>query len=58
MKEEILNRRDFFKKSIKKTLPILVGASMFSSFISCDKDDDEFIQAIDDAEGGGGGCSG
>jgi len=37
MKDEILTRRAFFKKTAQKTLPILLGASVFSSIASCVK---------------------
>ena len=46
MKSEIITRRAFFKKAAKKTLPILIGASMLSSFVSCDKEDDELLEAF------------
>lgn len=51
MDNELLNRRLFFKKAAKTTLPILMGASMLSSLASCgggDDDDDDYI----------GGCTG
>ena len=55
VKDEIQNRRDFFKNAGKSLLPIL-GVVVFgpSTLSSCDKDDDIY----ENGNGGGGGTSG
>ena len=59
MNNEIITRRDFFKKAASKTLPILIGASSLPLLFSCNKDDEELLEAIDREEGGGSNnCSG
>ncbi len=57
MKDEILTRRAFFKKAAQKTLPILMGASALSSVISCVKNDDELMSALDREEVENTGCT-
>ena len=53
-KEEIINRRDFFKKSVQKTLPILGMVVLGSNVLtSCMKTKTEPIN-----DGSSSGCSG
>ncbi len=53
MKEDIINRRSFFKQAIKSALPILVGATILPSLVSCERDDEDLLEALDRAEGNG-----
>ena len=50
MEDNIISRREFFRKTIKKTLPILIGVPILSTIVSCEKDDDELLDAIDREE--------
>ena len=53
MEDNIISRREFFRKTIKNTLPILIGVPILSTIVSCEKDDDELLDAIDREENGG-----
>ena len=53
--EDILTRRAFFKKTVQKTLPILMGATVLSSLISCVKEDSDLLHALDDEGGSNSG---
>lgn len=53
--EDILTRRAFFKKTIQRTLPILMGATVLSSLISCVKEDSDLLHALDDEGGSNSG---
>jgi len=51
--DELLSRREFFKKSAKKALPIMAVVAFGPTLLtSCDTDDE------DEPSGGGSGCSG
>ena len=51
--EELLHRREFFKKSVKTALPIVAAISIPSFLFSCSKDDDD-----DDSDSGNNSNSG
>lgn len=53
--EDILTRRAFFKKTVQRTLPILMGATVLSSLISCVKEDSDLLHALDDEGQGNSG---
>ena len=53
-KNEFISRRDFFKKSIKKALPILAGIAFGPTLLAaCNKEDEELEKALNC----GGGCN-
>jgi len=58
-KDEIITRRDFFKKSAQKTLPILGIVALGGSLKSCMEIDNDDVKAKSGGGGGGGGggCS-
>lgn len=55
--EEIQNRREFFKESAKKALPIFAIALLGSSLLSCSKDKDS-ASSSGSSSGCGNSCSG
>lgn len=54
-KDELLSRRDFFKKAAKRVLPILAVGVMPGLLASCDDDNEELERALN---GGSSGCTG
>ena len=51
-KNELISRRDFFKKSIAKALPFLAGIAFGPTLLAaCDKDDPELEAALNDRKG-------
>lgn len=39
--DELQSRREFFKKAVSKTLPLLTGVYLFPTLTSCNKEDEE-----------------
>lgn len=55
MKEDFIDRRTFFKKVVQKTLPILIGASALPTIISCVREDEDLLNALDKGGENGNG---
>lgn len=58
-KEDLLSRREFFKKTARKTLPIMAVAAFGTSFLaSCDFDEPDGGGSSSSGSGCSGSCKG
>lgn len=53
--EELLRRREFFKKATKTVLPVMAAIAMPSFWVGCSKSSDEFWDDGDDFDNNGSG---
>lgn len=51
--EELLRRREFFKKATKTVLPVMAAIAMPSFWVGCSKSSDEFWDDGDDFDNNG-----